>query len=110
VQARLQPEPQVYKHSRRVGRTFAASITICNLSILSARTDYGMNGPALRPPSNSRNHRYIDRGPDTKMRNVIFAINITLDGCCDHTKQIGDEETEKGDGCWKVLACGRDCN
>jgi dihydrofolate reductase len=27
------------------------------------------------------------------MRNVIFAINITLDGCCDHTKQIADEET-----------------
>jgi dihydrofolate reductase len=27
-----------------------------------------------------------------KMRNVIFAINITLDGCCDHTKMIGDEE------------------
>jgi dihydrofolate reductase len=26
------------------------------------------------------------------MRNVIFAINITLDGCCDHTKMIGDEE------------------
>ena len=26
------------------------------------------------------------------MRNVIFAINITIDGCCDHTKQIGDEE------------------
>jgi len=26
------------------------------------------------------------------MRNVIFAINITLDGCCDHTKQISDEE------------------
>src|SRR5215471_10981340 len=26
------------------------------------------------------------------MRNVIFAINITLDGCCDHTKQIVDEE------------------
>jgi dihydrofolate reductase len=26
------------------------------------------------------------------MRNVIFAINITLDGCCDHTKQIGAEE------------------
>ena len=22
------------------------------------------------------------------MRNVIFAINITLDGCCDHTKSI----------------------
>ena len=27
------------------------------------------------------------------MRNVIFAINLTLDGCCDHTKQFVDEET-----------------
>jgi dihydrofolate reductase len=26
------------------------------------------------------------------MRNVIFAINVTLDGCCDHTKQIADDE------------------
>src|ERR1700685_2388422 len=26
------------------------------------------------------------------MRNVIFAINVTLDGCCDHTKVIADEE------------------
>ncbi|MGA3133624.1 MAG: dihydrofolate reductase family protein [Terracidiphilus sp.] len=26
------------------------------------------------------------------MRNVIFAINITLDGCVDHTKQSIDEE------------------
>src|SRR5579864_9261481 len=26
------------------------------------------------------------------MRNVIFAININLDGCCDHTKMIADEE------------------
>jgi dihydrofolate reductase len=29
---------------------------------------------------------------EAKTRNVIFAINITLDGCCDHTKMIGDEE------------------
>jgi dihydrofolate reductase len=29
---------------------------------------------------------------EAKMRNVIFAINITLDGCCDHTKMIADEE------------------
>ncbi len=28
------------------------------------------------------------------MRNVIFAINITLDGCCDHTKQFVDEEEQ----------------
>ena len=26
------------------------------------------------------------------MRNVIYTINITLDGCCDHTKQVVDEE------------------
>jgi len=26
------------------------------------------------------------------MRNVIFGINITLDGCCDHTKMIADAE------------------
>jgi len=29
------------------------------------------------------------------MRNVIFAINTTLDGCCDHTKQLADEETHE---------------
>src|SRR3984957_15691866 len=29
---------------------------------------------------------------EAKMRNLIFAINITLDGCCDHTKTISDEE------------------
>jgi dihydrofolate reductase len=27
------------------------------------------------------------------MRNLIYAINITLDGCCDHTKQSADDET-----------------
>ena len=27
------------------------------------------------------------------MRNVIFAINVTLDGCCDHTKFNPDNET-----------------
>ena len=26
------------------------------------------------------------------MRNVIYAINLTLDGCCDHTKQFVDDE------------------
>jgi len=29
------------------------------------------------------------------MRNLVFAINITLDGCCDHTKQLADEETHE---------------
>src|SRR6185437_6679797 len=27
-----------------------------------------------------------------QMRNLIFAINLSLDGCCDHTKFSGDEE------------------
>jgi len=26
------------------------------------------------------------------MRKLIFAMNLTLDGCCDHTKGMGDEE------------------
>ena len=29
------------------------------------------------------------------MRDVIYAINITLDGCCDHTKMIADEEVHE---------------
>ncbi|MBV8137520.1 MAG: hypothetical protein JO121_18105 [Deltaproteobacteria bacterium] len=26
------------------------------------------------------------------MRNLIYAINVTMDGCCDHTKADGSEE------------------
>ena len=26
------------------------------------------------------------------MRTLIYAINVTLDGCCDHTKMMADEE------------------
>lgn len=29
------------------------------------------------------------------MRKLIFAINLTLDGCCDHTKGIADEEVHE---------------
>jgi hypothetical protein len=32
------------------------------------------------------------RSQDNQMRNLTFAIDITLDGCCDHTKTIGDDE------------------
>jgi dihydrofolate reductase len=28
----------------------------------------------------------------SQMRNLTFAINFTLDGCCDHTKTMADEE------------------
>jgi dihydrofolate reductase len=34
---------------------------------------------------------YADQS-EAKMRNVIYAINITLDGCCDHMKMIPDDE------------------
>jgi dihydrofolate reductase len=39
-----------------------------------------------------RLHRYIKGGQDKHMRNVIYAINITVDGCFDHTNTIADEE------------------
>jgi dihydrofolate reductase len=29
------------------------------------------------------------------MRNLIYGINMSLDGCCDHTKMVGDEEIHK---------------
>ena len=29
------------------------------------------------------------------MKNMIFAINTTLDGCCDHTRQVADDETHE---------------
>jgi dihydrofolate reductase len=32
------------------------------------------------------------RGQDNPMRNVIYAINTTLDGCVDHTKQVANDE------------------
>jgi dihydrofolate reductase len=31
------------------------------------------------------------------MRNVIYAINLSLDGCCDHTKMVPDEELFEDD-------------
>lgn len=36
-----------------------------------------------------------DRSQHNSMRNLIFAINITLDGCVDHTKQVADDETHE---------------
>jgi dihydrofolate reductase len=29
------------------------------------------------------------------MRNIIYAINLTIDGCCDHTKQIANDEVHE---------------
>ena len=36
-----------------------------------------------------------DGGENNPMRNLVFAINTTLDGCCDHTKQVADDETHE---------------
>jgi dihydrofolate reductase len=36
-----------------------------------------------------------EEGSEQPMRNVIFAINTTLDGCVDHTKGFADEETHE---------------
>ena len=33
-----------------------------------------------------------ERGQDNSMRNVIYAINVTIDGCFGHTETIADEE------------------
>jgi dihydrofolate reductase len=34
----------------------------------------------------------VHKSEGYQMRNVIYAINLTLDGCCDHTKFNPDEE------------------
>jgi dihydrofolate reductase len=34
----------------------------------------------------------LEQRLERKMRNVIYAINITLNGCCDHTKQVANDE------------------
>jgi dihydrofolate reductase len=47
------------------------------------------NEPAHKPQTLIR---YKKRGQDNSMRKLIYAINITLDGCVDHTKQSVDEE------------------
>jgi dihydrofolate reductase len=37
-------------------------------------------------------HKRQKIGEDNRMRNVIYAINLTVDGCCDHTKFNPDED------------------
>jgi len=39
--------------------------------------------------------RETKTGKNTQMRNLIFAINTTLDGCVDHTRQVADDETHE---------------
>src|SRR4051812_47089294 len=54
----------------------------------------GQNHPAPKA-SSSQKRRTRRGGQDNQMRNVIFAINTTLDGCVDHTKGIADDETHE---------------
>jgi dihydrofolate reductase len=45
---------------------------------------------ALRPSKTEP--ECLEGERSNQMRKLIYAINITLDGCCDHTKQFVDEE------------------
>src|SRR6516162_349582 len=46
--------------------------------------------PVKTPHSRMQWHKWVVL--ESKVRKVIFAINTTLDGCCDHTKGIPDDE------------------
>jgi dihydrofolate reductase len=35
------------------------------------------------------------RATEEKMRNLILSINVTVDGCCDHTEVIADDELHR---------------
>jgi dihydrofolate reductase len=48
---------------------------------------------SLGHPPEASNGGWPTKFKGDQMRNVIFAVNITLDGCCDHTKFNPDEET-----------------
>jgi dihydrofolate reductase len=52
-----------------------------------------MNNPAHKASKSQK--RWTREGQDNQMRNLIFAINITLDGCVDHTKGVADDETHE---------------
>jgi len=43
-------------------------------------------------PPDARNGGWPPKFKGDQMRKLIYAINITLDGCCDHSKQVVDEE------------------
>jgi dihydrofolate reductase len=45
--------------------------------------------------SESHERERARRAQDKSMRNLIFAINTTLDGCVDHTKQLADDESHE---------------
>ena len=49
------------------------------------------NGRSLNRTVQRAHKRWYIR-EDNQMRNVIYAINLTLDGCCDHTKFNPDED------------------
>src|SRR6266481_6901051 len=50
----------------------------------------------IEAPMNRWSHTFWarEKGQDNSMRNVIYAINLTLDGCCDHTKFSPPDDDE----------------
>jgi dihydrofolate reductase len=78
--------------SRVFSKYFASAVDFLPPATTTGWTVVGIDDPA-RKASNSHKRWYIRGGQDNPMRKLIFAINITLDGCCDHTKQFVDDET-----------------
>jgi len=39
--------------------------------------------------------KYLISGKQIAMRKLISGINLTLDGCCDHTKGNGNDEVHE---------------
>jgi hypothetical protein len=62
-----------------------------SLSIFDLSNDYSLND-SVRKASQTPIH---EGSQNNQMRKLIFAINIALDGCCDHTKLMADEETRE---------------
>ena len=94
LRARRRSPNRKFLNIRAVERTLPRVLRFATCRFFLARADYRMNGPALGHPQTLVSTGTLT-GQDTQMRNVIFAINITLDGCCDHTKQVADDETHE---------------
>jgi len=74
----------VQRHSRSAVR---------RLSLMQVRLYERLLALLCEHPTSNPHERGRERGGQgNSMRNVIYAINVTLDGCCDHTKQVANDE------------------
>src|SRR6516162_1322639 len=75
---------------------YKAQLPPCSGEFLWNRSSRRCPSPSrLRIELNSVKKRQFEGNSKprvSQMRNLTFAINFTLDGCCDHTKTMADEE------------------